>query len=155
MKRFATAALLGLVGLLSVGTATAAEPTKSHKDAAESVLQSMNLDKQFESAIDVMLAQRIKTDPRLDPFKDVMKAFFKKHMSYEALKVDLIKMYADTFTESELKELATFYKSPLGKKMIEKQPALIQKGAELGGRKVQENIGELQRMIQETLKDKM
>ncbi len=35
----------------------------------------------------------------------------------------MAKIYANAFTEQELKDLATFYKSPLGKKVIEQEPA--------------------------------
>lgn len=35
----------------------------------------------------------------------------------------MAKIYANTFTEQELKDLSTFYKSPLGKKTIEQEPA--------------------------------
>lgn len=35
----------------------------------------------------------------------------------------MAKIYGNMFTEAELKELATFYKSPLGKKVIDNEPA--------------------------------
>src|SRR4029077_11473680 len=38
----------------------------------------------------------------------------------------MAQIYASEFTEQELKELVTFYKSPLGKKVIEAEPKAIQ-----------------------------
>ena len=35
----------------------------------------------------------------------------------------MAKVYANGFTEQELKDLSTFYKSPLGKKMIARSRA--------------------------------
>ena len=35
------------------------------------------------------------------------------------------KFYAQRFTEAELKELVTFYKSPLGKKMVAQEPQAL------------------------------
>jgi hypothetical protein len=38
----------------------------------------------------------------------------------------MAQIYASEFTEQELKDLVTFYKSPLGKKVIEAEPKAIQ-----------------------------
>jgi hypothetical protein len=37
----------------------------------------------------------------------------------------MAKMYADVFTEQEMKEILTFYQSPVGKKLLEQQPKLV------------------------------
>ena len=38
---------------------------------------------------------------------------------------EIAKIYASRFTEQELKDIATWYKSPLGKKVIEKEPEIF------------------------------
>jgi hypothetical protein len=38
---------------------------------------------------------------------------------------EFAKLYAQHFTEPELKELVTFYKSPLGKKLIDQEPVVF------------------------------
>ena len=38
----------------------------------------------------------------------------------------MAKVYADAFTEQELKDLVTFYKSPLGQKLLASEPRAIQ-----------------------------
>ena len=38
----------------------------------------------------------------------------------------MAKVYADEFTEQELKDLVTFYKSPLGQKLLSAEPQAIQ-----------------------------
>jgi hypothetical protein len=70
------------------------------------------------------------------------------------LKDDLIKIHMEEFTEEELKEIAAFYRTPIGKKAIQKMLPLQQKCSELGMKRVQENIGELQRMVVEELQKK-
>jgi hypothetical protein len=37
-------------------------------------------------------------------------------------------LYARTFTEQELKDVLTFYKSPLGKKIINEEPKILDDG---------------------------
>jgi hypothetical protein len=39
---------------------------------------------------------------------------------------EMAKIYSTDFTEKELKELVTFYKTPLGKKLLEQEPHTIQ-----------------------------
>jgi len=41
------------------------------------------------------------------------------------LEADVIAIYARAFTEQELKDLVAFYKSPLGKKVIEQEPRVL------------------------------
>ena len=38
----------------------------------------------------------------------------------------MAKVYADAFTEQELKDLVTFYKSPLGQKLLTQEPKTVQ-----------------------------
>ena len=69
-------------------------------------------------------------------------------MSYESIKPELIKMYSEAFTASELKEIIAFYSTDVGQKSIQKMPALTAQGAQLGATRVQQNIGDLQAMIE-------
>jgi len=56
----------------------------------------------------------------------------------------MAKIYMAEFSESELNELTKFYQTPLGKKTIQKMPALMAKGAEIGQKRVQKHLPELQ-----------
>jgi len=38
---------------------------------------------------------------------------------------EVARVYAEHFTEAELKGLVVFYKSPLGQKMVKEEPAII------------------------------
>lgn len=62
-------------------------------------------------------------------------------------------IYAEVFSQKELQELINFYLSPIGQKMIEKQPQLMQATM----RKMQVEMGkimpEIQRDIQKAIED--
>jgi len=149
--RIAVAAL----GLVFAGASPAARADeKSHRAAAEDMLQAANTEQTMQAAIDQVLDAQIKANPQLEQVKGVMKSFFAKHLSYGALKDDLIKIHMEQFTEAELKEIAAFYRTPAGKKAVEKLPVLMQKGSELGMRRVQEHAAELRQMIEDELKKK-
>ena len=76
-----------------------------------------------------------------------MKAFLNKYMGWASLKDDMAKLYMANFSESELNELNKFYQTPLGKKTVQKMPTLMTKGAEIGQKRVQEHLPELQAAI--------
>ena len=137
------------VAILSGVASTSSADTKSHRKAAEELLQVMGVETQLDKSIDQALEIQIKSNPQISPFKDVMKKFFSKHMSYAGLKEDFITIYTDTFTEKELKDIKAFYLTPTGKKMAEKMPELTSKGMLLGAKRVEENQAELREMIQE------
>lgn len=127
---------------------------KSHRAAAEDLLKASNTEKAMQDATEQMMALQLRARPNLEPIRDVVRRFLDKHVSYSALKDDLIKLYMAEFTEAELKEMAAFYRTPTGRKAVERMPALFQKGAELGVKRVQENSAELRQMIDEELKKK-
>jgi hypothetical protein len=84
-------------------------------------------------------------------FKPELEKFMDKYMSFECLEVDFLEMYMAVFSEDELEDLVAFYNTDLGKKLLDKGPALIEKGLELGQRKVEENQGELEKMLEEKM----
>lgn len=152
MKPFFLSILIGAIALVQPAMTRADEA--SHRKAAESLLSLMNMDTVMSQSIDQMLQMRIKQSPTIAPYEQEMKSFLKKYMSWVGLKDDLVKIYVDEFTESELDELNKFYQSPLGKKTLQKMPVLLSKGAELGQRRVQEHLPELQAAIAEKEKAK-
>jgi len=152
MKLFFLTILIGAVALFQPAVTRADEA--SHRKAAESLLSMMNMDAVMGSAIDQMLAMQIKQNPAIAPYETEMKNFLKKYMSWAGLKDDMVKIYADEFTEAELGELSAFYQTPLGKKTLQKMPTLMAKGAELGQRRVQEHLPELTAAIAEKEKSK-
>jgi hypothetical protein len=139
-----------LAMVIAFGQMTAVRADQaSHRAAAEALLGLMNMDKVMTESLDTMLQMQIKQNPAIAPYEPQMRAFFKKYMSWESLKEDMIKIYLAEFTEEELKELLKFYQTPVGKKTIQKMPSLLAKGAELGQQRVQQHLPELQEAIQE------
>ena len=147
MKNFCAIALIA--GLLVSSPALADEKSES---AAVQLLDSMGMEKMLDRTLNVALEQQISQKPELGPFKNVMRSFFAKYMSYESLKPKLVAAYASEFTFEELTEAAAFYSTPTGKKFMEKMPLLYTKGAEIGQNAVSEHISELQQAIQEESK---
>ncbi len=144
--------LLGAFALLPPLAARADET--SHRAAAESLLNNMDMDKLMSQSVDQMLQVQVGQNPAIAPYQAQMKTFLSKYMSWAAMKDDMVKIYVNEFTEPELKELNAFYQTPLGKKTVQKMPTLLAKGAEMGQKRVQEHLPELQAAIQSQLNDK-
>ncbi len=137
--------LVGAVVLFHVHTGFADEA--SHRQSAEALLGSMGMEKLLAQSVDQMLQMQVKQNPAIAPFQTEMRGFLDKYMSWESMKADMIKAYTEEFTEQELKDLTAFYQTPLGQKTVQKMPSLMSKGAELGQRRIQEHLPELQAAI--------
>ena len=135
--------LITALGMSSMSLADAA----SEKEA-EKLLNMVGTQEVMEQSMSQMLDIQMQQNPALAPYKGVMMEFLNENMSYESLKPELIKMYSEEFTSSELREINAFYSTDVGKKSIEKMPTLMMQGGQLGATRVQENIGNLQAMIQ-------
>jgi len=132
----------------------ASEPTAASLNAAGAMLAAAGIDVQFDKSISVVLNQfsaQISEDKQ-DKFKEIMKTFFAKYCSWEIIKPAICKMYAEQFTESEMKQLTTFYKTPLGIKLSRAQPVLLQKGMALGQQMVMLHKDDLQQMMTDGFK---
>ena len=127
-----------------------AKPLNSHELAAQDLLKSMNLSENFSKTIDNMLDLQIQQNPALESKRKAMKIFFDRYMSWQSLEGDFIRIYTESFTEGELKELTAFYNTPVGQKSVRLMPEMTKKGGEIGQKRVQENIHELVKIIQES-----
>lgn len=145
--------LLTLTFLLAAGAGAQQKPSASHLKAVEELLQTMNVSAVLDRSIDVMLQAQINTNPGLKPYEDIMRQFMTKYLSWEAVKPGMVQMYAEAFTEPELRELTTFYRTPLGQKAMTKMPELVQKGAAIGQKAVQDHLPELQEAIKKKMQE--
>lgn len=121
----------------------------SHDDAAFALLDSMNLNSLLSKTIDSALQMQLRTNPALRPYEQTMKRFFSTYMSADSLRDEFAQLYVKAFTEVELNELTAFYLTKTGKKSLQLTPQLMTQGSLIGQRKVQENLPELRRMIEE------
>lgn len=122
----------------------------ARRAAAETFARSIDLRKQLTSANEIaagqiessVLRQIIESNPKSKEARDKNPERFDKIMERlqsfigaEVRKInseleptvysETIEIYARTFTESELREIQGFYASPLGQKLLEKQPELM------------------------------
>jgi len=144
----AAAALLAA----SAPVRSAAEASSREKAAAE-LLNLMHVDRTVTQAVEVMCKSMVDQNPQLKPYQDVLRTFLSKYLSWDQLKADHVRIYAGAFTEPELRQLTTFYRTPAGQKLVAVLPDLMSQGAVLGQTKIQGHMEELQQMIRQRAKE--
>jgi hypothetical protein len=138
MKKLSTTLLAAVAALGIVITGAMAQdqapaPLKPVSPAAlasaKEILAAKNVSAIYQGAVPG-LVQRIKDamlQSNLNLQKDLDEAAAKvaKDLAGREQEIgeQMAKIYANAFTEQELKDLATFYKSPLGQKVINAEPA--------------------------------
>jgi uncharacterized protein len=72
----------------------------------------------------------VPTNPNLTRELDEVAAILHKELDSKSSEVidQMAKAYAARFTEQELKDLLAFYKTPLGQKLVNEEPAAIEEG---------------------------
>jgi hypothetical protein len=140
--------------LTDIKAQTGTPPSAGALKAAEEMLIASGANTLFDKNISTIINQysaQMPADKR-EKFVTVMTTFLNKYCSWNVLKQDLFVMYAREFTEAELKQLTVFYKTPLGIKLNEKQPILMQTGMNIGQQAVMAHQDELQQMIADVMK---
>jgi hypothetical protein len=142
---------LAAVVLLAIACPMARADEASHKAAVTKLFNTMHMKELLDSSIVQMTDMQIKANPMIAPYRQIMLDFTSKYMSWESLAPEMTKLYMETFTETEVNELEKFYATPTGQKAVKTMPELMAKGAEIGQKRVQDNIGELQKAIQDEM----
>jgi uncharacterized protein len=136
-------AVLVLAGALS---AEEPAPASSHEMAAREFYRLIGGEKTAEAGAEAMMGM-VLDDPELAPYEDVFRAWFRKVFAGEGFESEMVALYQEAFSEGELRELAAFYKTPIGQKTLALLPELMKRGAEVGMRRGEEHGAELQEML--------
>ncbi|MDL2283937.1 DUF2059 domain-containing protein [Oxalobacter sp. OttesenSCG-928-P03] len=89
-------------------------------------------------------------------FKQVMvqlDAIIKEEMSWEKMKPQYVQIYAETFTQQEIDDLAAFYQTPSGKSFIKKQPLVIQRTSAISQEKMGVMLERFSSMMQKVMSE--
>jgi hypothetical protein len=76
-------------------------------------------------------------------------AQIQERLSWQKLKPDYVKLYAEVFTEEEITGIVAFYKTPIGQAMLQKMPLLMSKTMELVQRQTAGMMPEIQKTVDE------
>lgn len=118
---------------------------RSHYEAARQLVD-IAFDYQAMCSIAIKAAsdtakEKLESDPNTMKYSNVLlavvvevaEAALRDVQTENKTKMAITEIYMDEFSEYDLRELGKFYKTPLGRKVLQKVPVLTQKGMERGG----------------------
>ncbi len=133
--------------MLCLGSAGLYAADSSQRQQVETLFRLTQMEKKIQESVDSVVQLQLRQNPQLAQHEKAMRAFFKKHIGWNALKDELADMYMHKFTEKELTEINAFYITPAGQKVITALPVLVQERNQLAMMRLQQNIGELQQIV--------
>lgn len=119
----------------------------SHEQAVIELFDLMDLKRTVVGGATAAIDSQIAGNPEIAPYRDVMIAWATGVMTWENMGPPLIKVYLETFTEAEVREMTAFYRTPTGRKALTKLPELMQKGTVVGIEVAKAHQGELTEML--------
>ena len=158
MRRIGVSVLLSLC-IASLGYAD----SQTHRQAAEEVLRLTKVDKMLGPLIDQIQQVQIQQLQQMNLSREAYSAaqrylqrindLVAREMQWQEIKNDYIKLYTDAFTEQELRQLIQFYSTPLGHRVVEKMPVLMEQSMQLGQKKMMKIKPEIQALSEEMFQE--
>jgi hypothetical protein len=144
-----------LLSAMSFAVLLASSPVASQQvpanDSAKVVtvkkLFALTRTKEFHTQTLDFMWERYAQVPNLAPYAEVMRDFLAKHVNFEAIEGDLIALYREYYTETELQQLIRFYESPLGQRVADVTPALSFRMGQLTSERINRLLPELMRQL--------
>ena len=119
--------------------------------AAAELLKAMNIDAAYFSVAQNQSGDLMGQVPNGAEMRALMKEFASKYLPPAKLQAEMTRLYAAAFTVKELRELAVFYRTPLGKKTARVQPQISADFARFTQTETMKHMGELQQMMMQRM----
>jgi uncharacterized protein len=116
------AALLHPVPLAAQKPATTGAASPSHRAAAARLLEVTRARAMIEQVPDEALPAPLQGMAEIQAMQPVLREIMREHMGWASLEPEFVRVYAEVFTERELRDLIAFYETPLGQKFLDKMP---------------------------------
>ncbi len=161
------AACIGAAIIVFVAAGLAASAQDQSKQAlAGELLELLNVKDTQQRALTMFQQMIVSQIQRMNPaskdpaLQAKMANFMKKitdivrdGMSWDKMKDQYITLYAETYTEPEMKDIIAFYKTPSGQAFIKKQPEILKRSFELSQKIMTGLMPKIQTMTKEFEKE--
>lgn len=132
----------------------------SHREAAERFLKLANAQgmtapvyRQAEQLLATRFAQMggsMQYESILRDYRQRARVMLDEQLSWEAIRDELVELYLPVFSEQEFDELAVFYQSPAGSKLLEHLPELTQDSMAITRERVEQVIApQLEQLVEQ------
>ncbi|MDB4949121.1 MAG: hypothetical protein JWM27_1770 [Gemmatimonadetes bacterium] len=150
----AAASTLLLAGPLAAQGAAAARadtvphgPVSAAKRAAiDEMLRVMDMEKTYRDGVEASLAAQ-SANPAVARHAAEMRAWVMRVAPWDSVKADAVQSWSDLFTETEIRQLTDFYRTPVGRKVLSSLPEMMRRTQESSQRRMQAHMPELMQII--------
>jgi hypothetical protein len=154
--------LLTIAGMLlfSVCASPAQTPSPEAMTAARSLVTTMKLPDQYKPLLPglmmtlkpALVQDRPEIERDYDAMMPMIEEAYKQY--YTAMLNDVAAVYANNFTVGEMHELETFYRQPVGQKLLVKSQAITQQSNQAGQDASRKAAEDLRTRLSEALRQK-
>ena len=143
---------------LGLTSASGVEP--AHQKAIEELLELAKTQQTYESSVIGAFESSIKNSaqqipeaqrPKFEKAMERIKVLMLEKMGWEAMKPDIVNLYASTFTLAELEAVLPLMRKPEMRAFVEKSAPLAAEAAKLGGERTKELQPEIMKIVQEEM----
>jgi len=152
LSRFALPLALSFVTLTR--PAFAQDTSATHKEAVKQLMTVTHVRELTQQSMDAVMASQMEQMPQLKPYESIMKTFLKEQMDWSILEPEFTRIYAEVFTEKELRDMTAIYQTPVGQMMLAKMPGLLAKSNEFTQRRLKEGLPILAQRLEAAMKEK-
>jgi hypothetical protein len=146
-RRYSQQYLVLVIGLCLAASssvrAQAPTPSPGATKAAAELMQVIHADKQLHDQITAAFDVQLQNNPAMAPYRNALQSFADKYLTWATMGPQLTAAYAQTFTESELRDLIAFYKTPTGQRYASQQATLAGKSQAISFTILQQHQSEL------------
>jgi uncharacterized protein len=112
-----------LVFCAAVPAAAQDEPTPGETEAIRELLEVSRTRENFIRGMELGMEMGGMME-LTDELRQVVREVMDEHFRYEDMEGEFIRLYAELFTEEEIRALTAFYRTPAGARMVELTPEL-------------------------------
>jgi len=161
LNSISTILLLGTPALYAEAIKSPISTEKMDQGIAEAyeMLESMHMDETYSKMINQItnkmmqaqsasLPQQVKNDVKImKNYNNILTNFLHKYIGWDKIKEDIARLYAKYYTASELKDIKTFYLTPIGQKSLKIMPEIMAESMQLSQSKLTPHMEELKENI--------
>ena len=126
-----------VVALLVAGPISGMAADK--QEVVDRLLAVMKVEKQLSGGFEAMtpIIEQLANNLQLnatgkEELVNIYRDWFINDINRQNIIVEMASLYSQTFSQQEIELMIEFYATPVGQKLVEKSPALMQAGAQLG-----------------------
>lgn len=129
--------------------ADATQAPDTELQLAAQLIELMDVRGAAAAGIRLMMNAQVEADPQMAPYRERLEAWANGIFSTPEAAGAYARLYAETFTEAELRDMVAFFSSTPGRRLTAEQASLVAGGEVIGRELAEAHLGELMTLLEE------